>query len=263
MIAPFRLADEDWIDRLERSVSDRSIGLPGFPDEKLQVHWIGRSGAGAIRIAAPFYRLIKHHTELKGPLLDFGVGWGRIVRFFLNELSEESLFGVDVNKMILDECRRLGVPGQFSQIENEGHLPYADNTFEVVCAYSVFTHLPEKLSDHWASEIERVLQPGGVFIFTLLTASFFEICVEAHENPASPDWMHQYGKLFSEPRVSKKEFMEGKFIYVPTDGRTFDCSLYGWAGLPLQHIEKNWNFETVEYLNDLNSEQGACVLRKK
>lgn len=44
------------------------------------------------------------------------------------------------------------------------HIPYPENSFDVVTAFDVIEHLPRTAVPSWLKEIHRVLRPGGVFI---------------------------------------------------------------------------------------------------
>src|SRR5882762_1933449 len=84
------MSDEEWLNINLQSVHTRVVNglqMPGFPDESLQRQFIGSSGCHALREVFPFYRLIKQRAaQLGRPLkslsrvLDFGIGWGRIIR---------------------------------------------------------------------------------------------------------------------------------------------------------------------------------------
>lgn len=50
----------------------------------------------------------------------------------------------------------------------EPPLAYADEAFELVYAFSVFTHLPEKLQHDWMDELTRVLKPGGYLVLSTM-----------------------------------------------------------------------------------------------
>src|SRR5262249_50601987 len=49
----------------------------------------------------------------------------------------------------------------------ESPLDYDMESFDVIYALSVFTHLPQRLQAHWMSEMRRVLKPGGVLVMSL------------------------------------------------------------------------------------------------
>jgi SAM-dependent methyltransferase len=53
-------------------------------------------------------------------------------------------------------------------------LPYADASFDLVYALSVFTHLPEALQRPWMEELRRVLVPGGHLVVSLHGARYVD-----------------------------------------------------------------------------------------
>ena len=48
----------------------------------------------------------------------------------------------------------------------EPPLPYSDASFDLIYAFSVFTHLTEPLQHLWMAEMRRVLRPGGYLLFS-------------------------------------------------------------------------------------------------
>lgn len=251
MFPPYRLANRDWLALLERSCADGALGLPSFPAEELQLKWVGRANADTIREVAPFYALAQKY--LQAPLLDFGVGWGRICRFFLNDLPADAIYGADTNAAILAECRRLRVPGTHFLIEPRGRLPVLDAMFGLVTAYSVFTHLSPAAADHWIREITRTIAPGRSIIATVMTSRFFELCAQGKDEGTLP-WQKKLGAIFASPREEQARYQRGEFVYAGTDEN------YGWAAVPPRYIERHWNMNIIEFHDDLGFGQGACVM---
>ncbi len=66
----------------------------------------------------------------------------------MKDSSLENMHGVDVDPDILDICRQCNVPGTFHQIETLGSLTFSDKHFDLIVAYSMFTHLSEHVHLH-------------------------------------------------------------------------------------------------------------------
>ena len=73
-----------------------------MPEVSIQETYTGGSGDSTLREGFNAYRLFKKCYETHvGPIescravLDFGCGWGRIIRFFLKDVEPEKLLGVD------------------------------------------------------------------------------------------------------------------------------------------------------------------------
>lgn len=130
------------------------------------VRWFlegGRLALGSITEA------LARHGVAAGDLravLDFGCGCGRVARHW-PEVSAAAVTGVDYNPELVAWCRRNLSFGRFSVNDLAPPLAFADASFDLVYALSVFTHLPEPLQDAWLDELTRVLRPGGHLLLTL------------------------------------------------------------------------------------------------
>jgi SAM-dependent methyltransferase len=104
----------------------------------------------------------RHGAALRdlGAILDFGCGCGRTLRHMVH-LRETALHGTDYNPELVQWCRRNLRFADFSVNGLEPPLRYRDAAFDLVYAFSVFTHLPEPLQHTWMRELTRVLKPGG------------------------------------------------------------------------------------------------------
>jgi SAM-dependent methyltransferase len=121
--------------------------------------WFLRSGRAAYDAIAAAIRL-----DDADAVLDFGCGCGRVLRYWSDH--DGPVHGSDRNEPAVRWCRR-NLP--FAQLERNGLSPplaYADETFDLVYALSVFTHLTEELQIAWRDELHRVLRPGGRVLLT-------------------------------------------------------------------------------------------------
>jgi SAM-dependent methyltransferase len=100
-------------------------------------------------------------------ILDWGCGCGRILRHW-SDLPRTRVFGCDINPVMVEWCTtNLG----FTDVTVNDISPpmaYADSTFDLVYAFSVFTHLTEDQQNSWMRECLRVLKPEGYLLMSTL-----------------------------------------------------------------------------------------------
>jgi len=157
------------------SGAEATDGLP-LPPASLRAQ-IGPRHADA----AFFLRSGKQHADLVrdvlreqgaeiedlGALLDWGCGCGRVLRQW-SGLPGARVFGCDINPKMIQWCAANLDFAEVSVTELEPPLPYADSTFDLIYAFSVFTHLSEQLQQEWMSECLRVLRPGGYLLISTM-----------------------------------------------------------------------------------------------
>ena len=110
-------------------------------------------------------------------LLDFGCGSGRLLRGLIEVCGHGDLWGCDIH----DESIRwleenLSPPCHVFRCEESPPLPVPDRYFDVVVAYSVFTHITDAWSS-WLLELHRVLKEGGVLVATFLGTPMYDMIV--------------------------------------------------------------------------------------
>ena len=97
-----------------------------------------------------------------GRLLDVGCGTGFVIELLAGTFDE--IHGIDPTRAMLDQVDVSA--GNITLHEGTAEsLPFADGSFDLVTAYSVFHHL----ADHRPAlaEAARVLRPGGVLYVDL------------------------------------------------------------------------------------------------
>ena len=100
-------------------------------------------------------------------MLDWGCGCGRVLRHWAG-LPTTRICGCDIDGRMVEWCRR-NLP--FTEVALTGispPLPYSPDAFDLVYAFSVFTHLTEELQRAWMDESRRVLNPGGYLLISTL-----------------------------------------------------------------------------------------------
>jgi len=221
------LSDQDWVDRHKRSITEPvqdGRAWPGFPDESVQKAFVGSSYEHALQEAWNFHRFTLQAVAdfQRRPqavrYLDFGCGWGRIGRFFLREFERGDMAGVDVDPGMVEFCTAAGVPGHHLVVENGRAMPFADESFRLVTAYSVFTHLPEPLFTAWMRELLRVTCKGGLVVFTVEPPRFLDFV--AAIDPAAPEsgWHAALAGALGPVEERRRELAKRGATYLPTGG---------------------------------------------
>lgn len=118
-------------------------------------------------------------------LLDVGCGVGRLPIGILNQIGEIRHYrGVDVSQRSIRWCRRhiarKHPSFQFVHldvynprynpsgrpIDVDFRLPFIDHEFDIIYAYSVFSHMTEKDVQAYLKEFRRLLSPAGKMFLT-------------------------------------------------------------------------------------------------
>lgn len=112
--------------------------------------------------------LIHHGLAPADYLIDVGCGSGRLAKP-LAQYLEGKYLGIDVVPGLVDYARRL-VPRPDWRFEvAEGlKIPEAGERADMVCFFSVLTHLLHEESYVYLREARRVLKPGGKIVFSFL-----------------------------------------------------------------------------------------------
>jgi SAM-dependent methyltransferase len=109
------------------------------------------------------------HGVAVNDYLDFGCASGRVLRHITLERPQCRAVGCDINRLHVEWCN-ANLPANCVAFQNHSipSLPIAARSFDVVSAYSVFTHI-EALETAWLMELRRILRPGGLAWITVQT----------------------------------------------------------------------------------------------
>ncbi|AMO35704.1 glycosyltransferase [Thauera humireducens] len=270
------LSDEDWLKVLIRSVDTpayQGFPLPGFPAEGLQTGIVGSSNESALREGFNFYRTVKtlcadqdHPLTATTRLLDFGTGWGRYARIFMKEISPDNIVGVDVDPSLIDVCRNTFPCCSFEVVPPTPPTQLQAGGFDLVIAYSVFSHLSEAAATAWIEEFARILAPGGMIAITTQGRGFIEYCEQIRRTgEITHPWHLKLAQSFTDVAACHAAYDRGEFLYSATGGGDArPSSFYGEALVPPGFVDRVWSryLEPVAFIDEGKLPQALIVMRK-
>jgi SAM-dependent methyltransferase len=249
----FRHLDDDlWTVLLSREYARYEHirdALPRFPEPKLQLRWNGAAGLRLLARSQPFYVKVREIQRRHGSgdlgsssVLDFGCGWGRLTRFFARDVAPGALYGCDPSTEILDVCRRTRVPAHLARSDFvPQRLPF-DASFDLVFAFSVFTHLSEEAHRRALEAIHAALAPGGLLVVTVRPPAYLEL---------NPHLQPLLAELRPDPvaALEAPHYVFAPHVADPTHPQYAGSQMhYGEAVISLAYVRERWDdlFELLE-----------------
>ena len=180
-------------------------------------------------------------------VLDFGCGPGRVILNFKDVPASCQIYGTDIDSELIRWCKEYLPHFRWSINGYQPPLPFADNTFDLIYAISVFTHLNEKFQHSWLRELRRVAKPGATIILTV----HGEYCINMLPSSYQSQ-IHSYGFMFVTDATGRL-----KIDKLP--------DFYQTAYHTQEYIHREWStyFDVIHYLErGINNHQDAVILRK-
>jgi len=107
-------------------------------------------------------------------IVDAGCGLGRITNRISAHFPEAKLIGCDVNDRMI-RFNQAHFPDVTWLLNKPDHpFPVGTGEADFVFSLSVVTHLNEQSISHFFSEVNRILAPGGLFLFTTIGSFYSE-----------------------------------------------------------------------------------------
>jgi SAM-dependent methyltransferase len=244
---------DQWLELVNQSylappVSLGGDSLPGFPSDVIQLNTTGQKGVATLNEAANFYKdCVTTFAELDKPigennrLLDFGVGWGRIARYFLRDMNRDKLFGVDVTSEAIQICRETFRSENFLTCNPYPPTEMPNEHFDFIVGYSVFSHLSEEACLAWMKEFFRILVPGGLIAITTRGRPFFDFC-ESQAKIEQSGYLEALGRLFPNFEDARNRYDRGQFVHSNVlgigGGGAMNSSFYGETFISEEYARK-------------------------
>lgn len=193
--------------RSNRRFAHQNVGFALPPpaiafDAYNMVDWVAYRDGGLKHAQVFADAMLTHSAGSKIDVLEWGCGPGRIIRHVGGLLGDRAgrIAGSDYNGETIAWCKANLAGIDFEKNELAPPLPFADDSFDVVYNFSVFTHLSEGACLAWAAELHRVLRPGGLLLSTTHGDNYTYLLTRVEELRA-----YARGRA-----VSQSEYAEGR-----------------------------------------------------
>lgn len=186
-----------------------------------------------------------------GRYFDFGGSTGRVFRHFAFQSDQWDVWSSDF-KISSVEWNQLHYPTSIKVFLNSSNpsLPLPDNHFDLVTAYSVFTHINETETT-WLLELRRILKVGGVAYISIHDEATWSV-----HDPLLWDTVEKF-----RPDISDlKEMPIGKTVVTFRDDDPYNCNVFHSR----EYIKKVWGrfFEICEIKSRCHDKQAVVICRR-
>jgi SAM-dependent methyltransferase len=231
-----------------------STVLPKMADEKVQKRFTGATGHELLKKTLSFVRQMENnYVRYAGrflrdeTVLDFGVGYGRMVRLLYYYTDPSKIWGLDPQQDALNTCKSDGLSANFRLSDTiPVSLPTDGIKFDLAYAFSVFSHLSPKSAAACLDSVRDSIRPGGLFMPTIWPPEIWAFLDQ------------QNGTSYAKDKM--REFKESGFAYVPHAGKWGET--YGNATVAMDFFKRS-GWELLGYDSTLTDVfQITLILRR-
>ena len=234
--------------------------LPEMPADQIQRDWTGSAGPDLLRQTVAFVRSVETaFAELCGrpltdaTILDYGCGWGRILRLMYRYSDPSKIYGLDPWESSLGICRKTGVLGNLALCDDVPRaLPFPGVAFDLVYAFSVFTHLSEKTATAVLGAIRRRIRDDGLLALTIRPDTYWTV--------------HTGFPAGTNARALQAAHAEKGFAFVPHQRVPIEGDItFGDTSISLDYVRRHWTEWDLsgQKVNDLDPYQLVLFLRPR
>jgi SAM-dependent methyltransferase len=238
----------DWLgllkrDRAQLPAANNREGY--FGDQHLN-YWIHGYRDYRKALAA-----VEPYGVFDGRYFDFGGSTGRVFRHFAFQSEKWDVWSSDFNPASAEWNLKF-FPKSIKTFLNNStpSLPLPDEYFDLVTAYSVFTHINETETP-WLTELRRILKIGGVAVISIHDEATWRNLVKPLQDAV----------ILHRPDIAeRKELPEGKTVVTFREDDPYNCHVFHSK----EYIERVWGrfFEVCEIKSLYHDQQAVVICRR-
>jgi len=196
--------------------------LPRMASKEVQNNWTGSNGEILLKQSLNFVRSVRTQYEaLTGnPLstariLDYGCGYGRLLRLMMKYADKNKLHGCDPWDESIKICQEDGIDCNL-KITNylPQTLPYENGSLDLVYAFSVFTHTSLRATQSALDAIRPLLSHNGLLVITIRPIEYWNMDERYSSELDELRRQHQENGFAYRPH--KREAVDGDVTYGDT-----------------------------------------------
>lgn len=201
-------------------------------------------------------------TSAPARLLDFGCASGRVLRHVLAQPNSiEEIWGCDLAPANVDWIKRH-LPDTIQCVPNEVRpkLPFEDGYFDVVTAFSVFTHIDHEEID-WLRELKRITRTGGLLYLTIHNEATWKSLAD---RPGIREQLKSSDRFDCNPKFDS-ETLDGplpqeRFVIRKDLSDVYNCNVWHSD----QYIHREWGklFEILHIANNAHGNFQTPVIMR-
>jgi SAM-dependent methyltransferase len=156
--------------------------LPKMSSESVQNAWTGTHGRSLLDATIPFVRYVLSVSNWRPnqisnfKVLDYGCGYGRISRLMMKYVEIDQIFGADPWDQSISLVHEAGFGENFKLTDYVPRkLPFDENSFDLIWAFSVFTHLSPIVAEKSLDTLSKYLSDDGVLVITLRPFEYWDL----------------------------------------------------------------------------------------
>lgn len=164
--------------RLQRAIASAGAARPDIYEQLYESHARSQGDetvVGDLALGPVEFEIVREHgLQPHHTLVDLGCGIGRLAREVIPWMAPEgSYIGIDISATMLRraEQRLHGVDHRCSvKWKKQAGRGFAldDRSVDMICAFSVFTHIEHEDTYEFLRDGRRVIRPAGRFVFSCL-----------------------------------------------------------------------------------------------
>lgn len=237
--------------------------LGRYSDSDIEYH-VGGGLTTAMEICS---RAEKHNRPFQSAseILDFGCGTSRILRYMVEYLPGPRYHGSEVFRDTIEWGNKVFPEISYLHQNNHPPIGFPNEKFDIIYAYSIFTHFEEDLHLQWLSELHRILKKNGLVILTIHGEPVIKRCKdEVPVREAMCLGGQNYQKLC-------EQFYDYGYVFYScydkdqlSDGG-LDSEIFGITYISKSYVKEKWSkaFEIIEHDEGAISKWQDYVVMKK